>query len=130
MKGINIETGIESVAAKIHSDGSPAYACVGDVRDTESPCEFLVATNATHGLLDIIVPAAGCDGASTPAATLDPARWKTVPETDLTSVFLSIHAVPPGMVAGGGGGRWLASLRTPHPGSPTLTLDITGGMTL
>jgi 3-oxoacyl-[acyl-carrier protein] reductase len=55
------------------------------------------------GTIDILVTLAGGDGSPTPTASLDPDRWRGVIETDLTSVFLAVHGVLPGMLERGGG---------------------------
>jgi 3-oxoacyl-[acyl-carrier protein] reductase len=94
---------LESLAADIRHDGGVAFVYIGDVRDG-SHLDTVVADVASNaGIIDIVIPLAGGDGRPSPTATLEPERWRSVIETDLTSVFLTVHAVLPGMIGAGDG---------------------------
>jgi 3-oxoacyl-[acyl-carrier protein] reductase len=97
------ESALENLVSDIRERGGVAVAHVGDVRDP-SQLEAAVADIAsTLGTIDVLVPLAGGDGMPAPTAALEPDRWRSVIELDLTSVFLTIHAALPGMLRLGRG---------------------------
>jgi 3-oxoacyl-[acyl-carrier protein] reductase len=86
------------VAADIRRDGGVALVHIGDVRDSGHLDAVVADVASQAGVIDILVALAGGDGRPTPTASLEPERWRSVIETDLTSVFLTVHAVLPGMI--------------------------------
>jgi 3-oxoacyl-[acyl-carrier protein] reductase len=97
------ESALEKVVADIRKAGGTGVAHVGDVRDAEHLDAVVTDVASTLGPVDVLVPLAGGDGMPAPTAALTPERWRSVIETDLTSVFLTVHAVLPGMLEHGGG---------------------------
>jgi len=87
---------LDSLVAEIEAAGGAARAYVADVRDAQALADVVADL---PGPVDVLVPLAGGDGAPSATAELDPARWRAVLETDLTSVFLTVHAALPGMMA-------------------------------
>lgn len=94
---------LDDLAQDIRQRGGASSTYAGDARDAEQLGAVVADVRKTMGQIDILVTLAGGDGAPTPTAALDPERWRSVIETDLTSVFLAVHAVLPGMVERGGG---------------------------
>jgi 3-oxoacyl-[acyl-carrier protein] reductase len=97
------ESALDKVAADIRAAGGTAVAHLGDVRDAEQLNAVVADVTSTLGTIDVLIPLAGGDGSPTPTAALTPERWRSVIETDLTSVYLTVHAVLPGMLEQGGG---------------------------
>lgn len=91
---------LDGLVAEIEAAGGTAQRHVADVRDAEMLADVVAAL---PGPVDVLVPLAGGDGAPSATAELDPVRWRAVIETDLTSVFLTVHAALPGMLASGRG---------------------------
>jgi 3-oxoacyl-[acyl-carrier protein] reductase len=91
------------LAQQIRHEGGTCSAYIGDARDAHHVATVVADVAATVGTIDILVTLAGGDGSPTPTASLDPDRWRGVIETDLTSVFLAVHGVLPGMLERGGG---------------------------
>lgn len=75
----------------------------GDVRDAAQVDQLVADASTELGPIDILVAAAGGDGAPTPSAELSPERFREVVDNELTSAFLSIRAVLPGMLERGNG---------------------------
>ncbi|MDH6680640.1 3-oxoacyl-[acyl-carrier protein] reductase [Rhodococcus sp. LBL1] len=94
---------LDDLVSEVARGGGTGAAYVGDVNDADHLAEVVAATAQTLGPIDVLVTLAGGAGAPVPTATLDPDRWRTVIDTDLTSVFLTIRAVLPGMLERGGG---------------------------
>ncbi|WP_430331872.1 SDR family NAD(P)-dependent oxidoreductase [Rhodococcus sp. ACT016] len=94
---------LDALVSEVRQGGGAGAGYVGDVSDADHLAE--VAADATQrlGPIDVLVTLAGGAGAPAPTATLGPDRWRSVIDTDLTSVFLTIHAVLPGMLERGGG---------------------------
>ena len=94
---------LDDLARGIRHDGGAATAYVGDARDAGHLATVVADVSSTIGTVGILVTLAGGDGAPTPTVQLEPERWRSVIETDLTSAFLAIHAVLPGMLQLGAG---------------------------
>jgi 3-oxoacyl-[acyl-carrier protein] reductase len=97
------EVVLDEVVREIRHQGGNSTAYTGDARDAVHVASVVADVAATLGTIDILVTLAGGDGSPTPTVSLEPERWRQVIETDLTSVFLAVHAVLPGMVERGGG---------------------------
>jgi 3-oxoacyl-[acyl-carrier protein] reductase len=94
---------LDGAVAAIRKSGGQAIAYSGDVRDADHLGHVVAETRALFGGIDILVALAGGDGSPTPSASLTAARWREVIETDLTSAFLTVHAVLPDMLTKGRG---------------------------
>lgn len=97
------ESALQQVVADIREAGGTAVAHIGDVRDAEHLDAVVADVTSVLGPVGVLVPLAGGDGMPSPTDALTPERWRSVIETDLTSVFLTVHAVLPGMLEHGDG---------------------------
>jgi 3-oxoacyl-[acyl-carrier protein] reductase len=97
------ESALQQVVADIREAGGTAVAHLGDVRDAEHLDAVVADVTSVLGPVGVLVPLAGGDGMPSPTDALTPERWRSVIETDLTSVFLTVHAVLPGMLEYGDG---------------------------
>ncbi|MEU7898234.1 SDR family NAD(P)-dependent oxidoreductase [Nonomuraea sp. NPDC049152] len=89
---------VDRVVASITDEGGRALAAPGDVTDQDALARIRASVEDELGPVEILVPFAGGQGAPAPTAGLDPARWRAVLESDLTSVFLTVHEFLPGML--------------------------------
>ncbi|WP_327287945.1 SDR family NAD(P)-dependent oxidoreductase [Streptomyces sp. NBC_01198] len=94
---------LDELTEQIRHAGGTGTAYAGDVRDEEHLGTVVADVAKKWGPIGILVTLAGGDGAPEPTASLDPGRWRDVIEIDLTSVFLTVHAVLPGMLEHGEG---------------------------
>ncbi|MEU1393666.1 MULTISPECIES: SDR family NAD(P)-dependent oxidoreductase [unclassified Nonomuraea] len=90
---------VDRVVASITGEGGRALAAPGDVTDAGVLARIRAEVEAALGPVEILAPFAGGQGAPAPTAGLDPGRWRAVLESDLTSVFLTVHEFLPGMLA-------------------------------
>ncbi|NUO56864.1 MAG: SDR family oxidoreductase [Hamadaea sp.] len=74
-----------------------------DVTDFAQIDQAMVRIEQELGPVDVLAAFAGGQGAPAPSWQLDPARWREVLDSDLTSAFLTIRAFLPGMVDRGRG---------------------------
>ncbi len=94
---------LDALVAEARAAGVAGAGYVGDVSDGDHLAEVVADVAQRLGPIDVLVTLAGGAGAPVPTAALGPDRWRSVIDTDLTSVFLTIRAVLPGMVKRGGG---------------------------
>ncbi|MGW6376946.1 SDR family NAD(P)-dependent oxidoreductase [Rhodococcus sp. NPDC055112] len=97
------ENRLTALVQQIRESGGRATAHLGDVRDPEHLAELTKRVSADLGPIDIAVPLAGGAGAPEPSAAMSVQRWREVVDLDLTSTFLTLRAVLPGMVERGDG---------------------------
>ncbi|MFI6325593.1 SDR family NAD(P)-dependent oxidoreductase [Nonomuraea sp. NPDC050556] len=100
---------VDRVVKEITDAGGTALAAPGDVTDQDTLARIRASVESELGPVDILAPFAGGQGAPAPTAGLDPARWRAVLESDLTSVFLTVHEFLPGMIERRGGSIVLMS---------------------
>lgn len=89
---------VARVVASITDEGGRALAAPCDVTDQDALARLRASVEDELGPVEILAPFAGGQGAPAPTAGLDPARWRAVLESDLTSVFLTVHEFLPGML--------------------------------
>jgi 3-oxoacyl-[acyl-carrier protein] reductase len=89
---------IDAVVGSIVSEGGRAIALAGDVTDVGTMAAMRETVERALGAVDILVPFAGGQGRPTPTSELTPDRWRTVLDSDLTSVFLTVREFLPGMI--------------------------------
>jgi 3-oxoacyl-[acyl-carrier protein] reductase len=94
---------LDSVAAGITGKGGTAIAVVADVTDSAALQEARLRTETELGPVDVLAAFAGGQGFPVPTAELTEKRWRQVIDSDLTSVFLTIHTFLPGMIERGRG---------------------------
>ena len=90
---------IDAVVESIDAAGGRAVAAPGDVTDPEAVAGMRDTVERALGPVEILAPFAGGQGHPTPTAQLRPDRWRAVLDSDLTSVFLTVHEFLPGMIA-------------------------------
>ncbi|WP_327092123.1 SDR family oxidoreductase [Nonomuraea sp. NBC_01738] len=100
---------VARVVASISAAGGHALAAPGDVTEQDTLARIRAEIETELGPVEILAPFAGGQGAPAPTAELDPGRWRAVLESDLTSVFLTVHAFLPGMLERGAGSIILMS---------------------
>ncbi|MFF0750901.1 SDR family NAD(P)-dependent oxidoreductase [Streptomyces sp. NPDC004267] len=94
---------VDSVVAAITEAGGHALAAPADVTDPAAVERLHALVERELGPVGILAPFAGGQGAPVPTADLGIDRWRAVLDSDLTSVFLTVSAVLPGMVERGSG---------------------------
>lgn len=129
------EQAADRTVAMIEAENGLAMAAIGDVT-VEDDCRAIVDHAIdTWGRLDVLDNNVGIGGAGT-VVDADPARWATVMEVNVNSMFLmSRHAIP-AMADGGGGAivnvSSIAALRpskiTPYSTSKGAVIALTKAM--
>lgn len=94
----------EEVAAEIAAAGGQAHAVQADVADFDAAQALVAATIETYGQIDILVNNAGTTR-DTLLMRMSEDDWRTVIDTNLTSVFNCCKAVMRPMIRGKRGGR-------------------------
>lgn len=94
---------LDALVSEVQAEGAVGAGHVGDVTDGDHLAEVVADVTQRLGPIDVLVTLAGGAGAPAPTAALGSDQWRSVIDTDLTSVFLTIRAVLPGMVERGGG---------------------------
>ncbi len=97
VNGRDVEA-VDRVVRSITESGGEAVAVPGDVTDLAVVAGIRETVERTLGPVEILAPFAGGQGTPTPTVDLDPVRWRAVLESDLTSVFLTVHEFLPAMV--------------------------------
>ncbi|MEU5727014.1 SDR family NAD(P)-dependent oxidoreductase [Micromonospora sp. NPDC047738] len=92
------EAALAGVVAGIASDGGQAIAVPGDVTDATTVRRVREKVEAAFGPVDILATIAGGQGRPVPTVALDAQQWRATVESELTSTFLAVHEVLPGMV--------------------------------
>ena len=101
-------TGAEAAAAELSGDGLQATAVHVDVTDPASVDAAVQACLAVYGRVDIAVANAGILHLA-PLTETEPAAWQRVIDVNLTGAFVSLQAFAKAMIAGGEGGRLIAT---------------------
>jgi len=94
---------IQALANVLRAAGAEVLAIPTDVTD-EAAVQALISQTVAHfGGIDILIPNAGF-GYRAPIVEGDTARWKTMLDTNVYGVLLTLHYGVPHIVARGGGG--------------------------
>ncbi|MCA1654900.1 MAG: SDR family oxidoreductase [Pseudonocardiaceae bacterium] len=94
---------IDAVVADLRAESATAVGVAADVTDADDVAELLAATEREVGPPDVLAAFAGFDHGPAPLADVTEERWHEVLDGNLTSVYLTVRAFLPGMVARGGG---------------------------
>jgi 3-oxoacyl-[acyl-carrier protein] reductase len=94
---------LEGVAAQITADGGRALVTPADCTDPAAVTRAVDAARAELGPVELLAAFAGGNGMPQPTERLDPDQWRSVIDSDLTSVFFTIRAVLPSMLTRGRG---------------------------
>jgi 3-oxoacyl-[acyl-carrier protein] reductase len=97
------EAALAAVTGSIRAAGGRAVALPGDVTDPAAVSRMAERAERELGPVDILMPFAGGQGFPVPTAQLTLSRWQATLDADLTSVFLTVSAVLPGMIERGRG---------------------------
>ncbi|MFI9818681.1 SDR family NAD(P)-dependent oxidoreductase [Saccharothrix variisporea] len=97
VNGRDVEA-IEETVGSIVAAGGRAVAAPGDVTDEDVLAGIRATVERELGPVDVLVPLAGGQGAPVPTTELTSQRWREVLDSDLTSVFLTVHEFLPSMV--------------------------------
>jgi 3-oxoacyl-[acyl-carrier protein] reductase len=97
------EAALAAVAAGIAARGGRAIWVAADCTVPGDLARMAATVAAELGPADILAAFAGGSGMPVPTETERPEHWREVIETDLNSVFYTVHAVLPAMLARGRG---------------------------
>ncbi|MFI8961629.1 SDR family NAD(P)-dependent oxidoreductase [Streptomyces sp. NPDC053493] len=89
---------VDAVVTAIAAAGGVALAAPADVTDPAAVDRLRTLVASELGPVEILAPFAGGQGAPVPTVALGLDRWRSVLDSDLTSVFLTVSAFLPGMV--------------------------------
>ncbi len=97
------EAALATVTADIAARGGRAIWAAADCTMPADLARMAATVAAELGPADILAAFAGGSGMPVPTETEQPEHWREVIETDLNSVFYTVHAVLPVMLARGRG---------------------------
>jgi 3-oxoacyl-[acyl-carrier protein] reductase len=97
------KTSVDGLVAAITADGGQALAAPGDATDAAVVRQIREDVERALGPVDILAPFVGGQGKPVPTHQLGADRWRATLESDLTSVFLAVSEVLPGMIERRGG---------------------------
>jgi 3-oxoacyl-[acyl-carrier protein] reductase len=97
------EAALTAVTADIAARGGRAIWAAADCTVPGDLARMAATVAAELGPADILAAFAGGSGMPVPTETERPEHWREVIETDLNSVFYTVHAVLPTMLARGRG---------------------------
>lgn len=97
------EAALATVTADIAARGGRAIWAAADCTVPADLARMTATVAAEFGPADILAAFAGGNGMPVPTESERPEHWREVIETDLNSVFYTVHAVLPAMLARGRG---------------------------
>jgi 3-oxoacyl-[acyl-carrier protein] reductase len=97
------EAALAAVTADIAAAGGRAIWVPADCTVPADLARMADAVAAELGPADILAAFAGGNGMPVPTESEQPEHWREIIETDLNSVFYTVHAVLPAMLARGHG---------------------------
>ena len=112
---------IDAVVEELRDAGAEAIGISADVGELDAVERVRDRVESKLGPIDILLPFAGGFGAFTPIQETSEAEWREVIDWNLTSTFLAVRAIVPGMIERRGGsivtmasngGRYLDKLLT------------------
>lgn len=113
--------GIDAIVEELRAVGGEALGISGDAGELSEVERVRDQVEAELGPIDILLPFAGGFGAFTPIEETSEREWREVVDWNLTSTFLAVRAIVPGMIEREGGaivtmasngGRYLDKLLT------------------
>jgi 3-oxoacyl-[acyl-carrier protein] reductase len=115
------QQGIDAVVDELQASGAEAIGISADVGQLAEVERVRDQVESELGPIDILLPFAGGFGGFTPIQEISEAEWREVLDWNLTSTFLAVRAVIPGMIErsngaivtmASNGGRYLDKLLT------------------
>ena len=94
---------IDRVVERVRASGGVAVAAPADATQADEIAATCTALAGELGPVELLAAFAGGNGRPRPTEQVEPEEWRRVIEGDLTSTFLTIRAVLPGMLERGGG---------------------------
>jgi 3-oxoacyl-[acyl-carrier protein] reductase len=121
--GVNARSqdAIDEIVAELRDGGAEAVGVSADVGEPAGVEEARARVEAELGPIDILLPFAGGFASFTPVEEISEDEWRQVIELNLTSTFLAVRAIVPGMIErrrgvivtmSSNGGRYLDKLLT------------------
>lgn len=89
---------VDALVAEITQGGGTALAAAGDATDAATVHRIRADVERALGPIDVLAPFVGGQGRPTPTHELGAEQWRATIEADLTSVFLAVNEVLPGMI--------------------------------
>jgi 3-oxoacyl-[acyl-carrier protein] reductase len=89
---------VDRVVADIAGAGGEAVSVPGDATDAETLHGIRLDVERAFGPVDVLAPFVGGLGRPVPTHQLGAEQWRATVEADLTSVFLAVSEVLPGML--------------------------------
>jgi len=114
---------LATLVGKLEDLGGEALAVATDVTDEDAVANLFARAMEGFGQVDVLINNAGIAN-NTPADKLEPAVWRKVMDTNLTSAFLCARSAIPIMKAQGHGriiNIGSISARVPRPDCPAYT---------
>jgi 3-oxoacyl-[acyl-carrier protein] reductase len=115
------QDGIDSLVDELRAAGGEAIGISADVSELAEVERVRDRVHSELGPIDILLPFAGGFGAFTPIEETSEAEWRKVLDWNLTSTFLAVRSIVPGMIErrrgvivtmSSNGGRYLDKLLT------------------
>ena len=112
---------VDAIVEELRATGAEALGVSADASVLEDVQRIRDEVESELGPIDILLPFAGGFGAFTPIQEIGEAEWREVIDWNLTSTFLAVRAIVPGMIERHGGsivtmasngGRYLDKLLT------------------
>ena len=94
---------LDRVVGEILAAGGTAIGVVADMTDERAVSDLRAEAESRIGPVDLVAAIAGGGGEPVPIAELDVARFRRTVDDNLTSVFLTIKELMPGMMRRGRG---------------------------
>lgn len=94
---------LDAVVAELRDGGAEAVGVAADVAVRTGVAELVAATVREFGVPDVVCAFAGFDHGPAPLSEVTDETWHEVVDGNLTSAFLTVQGVLPGMVERGSG---------------------------
>jgi 3-oxoacyl-[acyl-carrier protein] reductase len=89
---------VTKAVAELRAGGATAYGVAVDCTDATAIAEMVTEVTEELGPPDVLMAFAGGFTRATPVLEISEAEWRHVVDSNLTSTFLTVRAVLPGMV--------------------------------
>jgi 3-oxoacyl-[acyl-carrier protein] reductase len=90
--------GVDALVRRIRADGGEAIGAPGDATRAADVDRVVAQVSERLGPIDILIAFAGGFGAYTPVQDITEAEFHEIVDANLTSTFLALKAVLPGMI--------------------------------
>jgi 3-oxoacyl-[acyl-carrier protein] reductase len=90
--------GVDALVGELRAAGADALGLAADMSDPDEVERVRAQVEDELGAIEILLPFAGGFSSFTPIERTDIDEWRAVIEANLTSTFLAVRAVVPGMI--------------------------------